>query len=207
MLLFISLNAQETNFKFGIKGGGNYAKYTVDLTSTGMDPSEFKRKIGFYFGGFVGIKVNEKIKIQPEVLFALQGAKILTEGIELRGGPNEIPIAGDFEANIDESIIIAPIAMQYFFTENFYMEAGPQFGYIINIKENIKENPFEEFGVNNTTIYFLSDYNKLDFELLIGAGYKLSNNLGLNSRFLFGLTERGDSMKASVFNLGIEYTL
>ncbi len=87
------------------------------------------------------------------------------------------------------------------------METGPQFGYIINIKENIKESPFEEFGVNNTPIYILSDHNKFDFGLLIGAGYKLSNNLGLNSRFLFGLTERGDSTKASVFNLGIEYTL
>ncbi len=116
MLLSISLNAQETNFKFGIKGGGNYSKYTPDLTAAGMDIAEFKRKIGFYFGGFVNIKVNEKIRIQPEVLFALQGTKILIEGFELRGGPNEIPIAGDFKANIDESILIAPIAMHYFFT-------------------------------------------------------------------------------------------
>ncbi|WP_106794639.1 porin family protein [Aquimarina sp. Aq78] len=206
VLWVVSVKGQEVNSKFGLKGGANYAKYTPDVIIAGINVAEYRRKFGFYFGGFININIHEKIKIQPEILFAMQGSKFLAKGFEIRGGANEVPIASDFKVNINESTIIIPIIVQYSFTNDFYMEMGPQFGYIIDRKQKIKEDPFEQFQDINV-LPFSSEYDKFDLGLTVGTGYRLSNHFGINGRFFFSLIERDNSIKTSVFNLGIEYTL
>lgn len=206
-VLAFSVNAQDATYKFGLKGGINYAKYTPDITVVGVNVAEFNRKFGFYFGGFTNIKLSKKIKIQPEILFALQGSEILQEGFELRNSQNEAPVIGNFRANVNESTIIVPITLQYFFTDDFYVEMGPQIGYIIDRKQTIKENIFDQFEGFNDVSPLPSEYDKFDVGMNVGTGYKISNNFGINGRFFFGLIERDDLIKTSVFNLGIEYTL
>ena len=206
-VLIGSVNAQETSYELGLKGGANYAKYTPDISVAGINIAEFRRKLGFYFGGFVNITLNEKVKVQPEILFGLQGGKILMEGFELRNGPNEPTVTGGVRANVSEYTIVVPITLQYFFTDDFYIEGGPQFGYIINRKQKIKENIFEQLeGFNNISL-LPSKYDKFDLGLTLGLGYKLSDNFGINGRYFFGLIERDDLIKTSVYNLGIEYIL
>ncbi|EZH71774.1 hypothetical protein ATO12_06295 [Aquimarina atlantica] len=206
VLCIVFVNGQEVNSKFGLKGGVNYAKYTPDVVIAGINVAEYRRKFGFYFGGFINMNISKKIKIQPEVLFAIQGSKFVAEGFEIRGGTNEIPVASDFKVNVNESTLVIPIMVQYLFTDDFYMELGPQFGYIIDRKQKIKEDPFEQLGGINI-LPFSSEYDKFDLGLTVGTGYKLSDHFGINGRFFFGLIERDSSIKSSVFNLGVEYTL
>ena len=207
VLIIVSANGQEVNSRFGLKGGVNYAKYTPDISVAGINVAEFRRKFGFYFGGFVNITLNEKVKIQPEILFGLQGGKILMEGFELRTGPNDLPITGGFRVNVSEYTIIVPITLQYFFTDDFYIEGGPQFGYIVNRKQKIKENIFEQIEGFNNISPLPSKHDKFDLGLTLGLGYKLSDNFGINGRYFFSLIERDDLIKTSVYNFGIEYML
>jgi hypothetical protein len=205
-LFTININGQNSTTEFGIKAGANYAQYTPDFKVGGNDFVDYKRKLGFYAGGFVNIEIADKIKIQPELIFAIQGTSVLIKDVEVTSSDEFFTTITDYKSNINESTITVPVILQYLFNDKFYMEGGPQFGYIIDRNEKIKQDPFEQFGgINNQNSDF--DYDKFDFGLAFGIGYKLSEDLGINSRYFFGLIERNNTIKSSVFNLGIEYKL
>ncbi|MDO5970864.1 porin family protein [Flavivirga aquimarina] len=208
LLVFIFSNeakAQNTDMTLGIKVGANYSSYTPKFIISGLEDIRYERKIGFYLGGFVNFEISYDFSIQSELIFAIQGSKLLNENIELIDINGFISIV-DFESNINESTIIVPIIAQYFINEDFYLEGGPQFGYIITRKEKIIKDPFKEFtGTDAESIDF--DYDKFDFGLTFGIGYKLSEKIAVNTRYFLGLIERNNTIKSSVFNLGIEYKL
>lgn len=206
LTLGITMNcySQNSNTEFGLKAGANYSKFTPDLKVGGMDFVEYQRKLGFYAGGFIKVRFSDKLHFQPELLFAVQGTGILIEDNELRDSNGEITVS-DSKSNVNELTLAVPLVLRYYFTEAFFLEAGPQIGYIIDRNEKIKEDPFEEFGRSSQPMEF--DYDNFDLGLTVGTGYNLSSNLTLNGRFFFGLIERDNAVKLSVYNLGIEYTL
>ena len=82
---------------------------------------------------------KDKIKIQPELIFAIQGTSVLIKDVEVTS-PNEFfTTITDYKSNINESTITVPVILQYLFNDKFYMEGGPQFGYIIDRNEKIKQ--------------------------------------------------------------------
>ena len=194
LLINMSVIAQK---KLGIKAGANFSKYSGTLLE-----AEYKHKIDFYAGGLINFKIKNNLKIQPEILFALQGSSIVIKGIEVINDSNGDSKIGDFETKTTEITISIPIVFQYFVAEKFYLEMGPQIGLILNRKEKIIKSPFEELELENL------DYDTFDIGLASGIGYKLSEKLNLNFRYFFGLIERDLSqVKSSVINLGIEYNL
>jgi hypothetical protein len=154
----------------------------------------------------VNFEISDDFKIQPELIFAMQGAKFVNENIEIFDPNDSSSTLVDFESNINESTIIIPIVAQYFVSDNFYLEGGPQFGYIINRKENITKDPFANIsGTPTEPMDF--DYDKFDLGLTFGIGYKISEKISVNTRYFFGLIERNNTIKSSVFNLGLEYKI
>ncbi|WP_010134020.1 porin family protein [Ochrovirga pacifica] len=211
LLVFVFLifnnkvKAQNTDMTIGFKAGTNYSSYTPKYIISGIEGVRYDRKFGFYLGGFVNFEISDDFKIQPELIFAVQGAKFVNENIELID-TNGFSSRVDFESNINESTIIIPIVAKYFVSESFYLEGGPQFGYIINRKENITKDPFEDIsGTPTEPMDF--DYDKFDFGLTFGVGYNFSEKISLNTRYFFGLIERNNTIKSSVFNLGLEYKI
>ena len=200
ILFVLGVKAQDSNLAFGFKGGANYASYrTPDAF---MDV--YKGKIGFYFGGFANIGITEKFKVQPELLFAMQGARFVLKDIEIRGDANNDPKVGDLKKNINEATILLPIMAQYHINETFYAEAGPQFGFILSNKEKIITSPTDNpnFNAPSTT-----DPDTFDAGIAFGAGFKLTESLGLNARYYFGLIKRDYGIYSSVLNFGFEYSL
>ena len=66
--------AQTTNpVKFGVKAGANLA----NLSGSGVTSND--PKFGAYGGVFVNIPINAQFKIQPEVLYSMQGTKWTTK--------------------------------------------------------------------------------------------------------------------------------
>ena len=196
--------AQNSNIEYGIKAGANYSKFTPDLLVDGLDFAQYKRKPGFYLGGFLNVDISEKLQFQPELLFALQGTGVLIEDIELISSGGSTTVS-DFESNINESTLAVPLVFRYFFTESFFMEGGPQLGFIIDRNEKIKKDPFEQYGNSSEVAEY--DFDNFDLGLTVGTGYNLSEDLIINGRFFFGLIERDNNIKSSVFNLGLEYKL
>lgn len=187
--------AQSNQFEFGIKGGANFSKYSGTLVV-----GDYNHKFGFYAGGFGNYSISDKLKIQPEVLFALQGSNFAFN--DFRATPDSYPI--DFKTAITETTISIPIVLQYYVVNRFYLEDGPQVGIILDIKEKLK-SPSDDGDFGEIPI---GDYDTFDFGLAAGLGYDLTENLSLNFRYFLGLIERDViEMKSSVLNLGLEYKL
>lgn len=106
--------------------------------------------------------------------------------------------------NLNEAMILLPIMVQFCVTETFYVEAGSQFGFILSNKEKIITSPTDDsdFNTPNTT-----DIDTFDAGLAFGAGYELTENLGLKARFYFGLENRDYGIYSAVLNIGVEYSL
>ena len=200
----INCFSQNSTLRFGLKAGANYSKFTPDFKVDGINFAEYQRKIGFYAGGFLQLGIADKLNFQPELIFAVQGTGVLIQDIQLTD-KNGVTTVSDFESNINESTLAIPLVLRYHLTENFFLDGGPQIGYIIDRNENIKKDPFAEFGDPSQLMEF--DYDKFDLGLMFGTGYNLSQNFTLNGRFFFGLIERDNAVKSSVFNLGLEYNL
>lgn len=180
--------AQSTNEpKFGVKAGGNLSGFTG---------SDSKSKLGFYAGAFVNVPISEAFSIQPEVVYSQQGAKAKDKYYF------GVITVTDIKQIL--SYINVPVMVQYNATPKFYLEAGPEFGFLIKAKA--KEN-FMNTPLNRDNKDLLKTFN---FGLGIGLGYKFTHNIGVNVRYIAGLTEivkddLGDSSKNTNFQLGLNY--
>tara|TARA_B110000238_G_C15905764_1_gene344016 strand:- start:16 stop:666 length:651 start_codon:yes stop_codon:yes gene_type:complete len=206
LLVSISINAQTSKMKFGIKSGINMSKYTPELYVGNSRLADYQGKLGFYIGGYTNIEISEKFKIQPEILFSSQGTKRVFEDISLTDSNGILIGTGDIEEKISESVISIPITLQYFINNKFNLEGGIQLGYIINRKQETTKNPFDEFLGNNSQNNN-TNYDKFDLGFNVGLGYEIFENMRINTRYFLGLIERDNSIKPSVFSLGIEYEI
>jgi hypothetical protein len=198
LILTIGL-AFAQNTQFGLKGGLNVA----NLNGTGwVELSNTSPIISFHVGGFVEIKLSDKISIQPELLYSLQGCKY---SIELRQNddPNEPPINADVVSSL--SYINIPVMFKYYVIEKFSLEAGPQLGVLVSskVKSDLTGQPSSVY--NN-----ISGYNSFDYGVNFGAGYDISEKLSTGIRYNLGLCDIDKSTsvtKNRVLSLSMCYKL
>lgn len=163
--------------KFGVKAGLNLSTINTD---------DSKVKAGFYGGVLMNVPVASHFSVQPEVLYNGIGTKVK--------GNN------DLQTNL--SYISVPVMFQYNATPQFYLEAGPQFSFLIDSKFK-----------NGSTSVNGKDYIKsFDFGIGIGAGYFFIQSLGVTARYVAGV---GDVIKEiggmqpkgknNVFQIGLVY--
>ncbi|WP_407479237.1 porin family protein [Elizabethkingia anophelis] len=170
--------------RFGIKAGGNLS----DLTNFDRE----KSKIGFYAGVFMNAPISSEFSIQPEVVYSQQGAKFKDFGN-----------VTDLKKNL--GYINVPVMVQYNATPDFYLEAGPEFGFLVDAQDKGKVNgvSYKSSGTDG--------YNTFNFGMGLGAGYRFTPNISINARYTAGFTNivknnGGDSVKNNNFQLGLGYT-
>jgi len=205
-LLVSNIFGQEITTKYGLKAGLNYSKYTPNLEIDGVEVLDFNRRVGFYAGGYISFGFSDILKLQPELLFALQGTNTSSE-IEFRPSGDAVSVVGEFKTSITESTISIPILLQLYPSEKFYFELGPQIGYIIGRKEKVINDPFVEFGSPFGVSENCSSCDKFDFGGALGVGYIVSERININIRYFVGLIERNNTIKSSFLNFGLEYNL
>ena len=207
LILFFNLSViygQDKPINFGIKTGMNIGKFTPNKNSI-----DYKYKFGFYAGGFMNISLQEKLEFQPELLFALQGSRVLVKGLNIpyfdfNGNPISNSNTYDFEYEINELTISIPLIVKVFLGNQLYLESGPQIGFIIERSLNSSQQILD--GEDDSFIIRESD-DSFDFGVSLGLGYKVSERVNLNSRLYSGLIKRDDKIKSFVMNIGIEYNL
>jgi|AntRauMFilla1563_2_1112583.scaffolds.fasta_scaffold33785_1 hypothetical protein len=207
LILFLNLSViygQNSPINFGIKTGINNGKFVPNKNSI-----DYNYKFGFYAGGFINISLKEKLEFQPELLFALQGSKVLVKGLNIpnfdfNGNPISNSNKYNFEYEINELTISIPLIVKVFLSNKFYLESGPQIGLIIDRSLNSSQQIID--GEDDSFIIRESD-DSFDFGVSLGFGYKISERVKLNLRLYNGLLKRDDEIKSFVFNFGIEYTL
>lgn len=164
-----AVSAQDLDL--GIKAGANFANIT--------DASGLSNKTGFVVGAFAGVKFGDKIGIQGDLLYSQQGA-------EFDGG------------SIDLNYVNVPVVLKYYVTENFNLQAGPQFGFVVD--DNFKNLPGEIIGNAKAESFDLTG--------VAGVAYDFPFGIRLSGRYNFGLTDimKSDSGKNSVITLAVGYS-
>lgn len=160
--------------EYGIKAGINFA----ELWGKDALP-ESDRKVGYSFGGYASYKISKGLKLQPEVIWSLQG-----ESSEESG-------------RYKISYINIPVMLKWS-EGKFYYELGPQLGVLtINTAKSVPDE------------LKLEDFETFDFSVNAGLGYKLAEDWVVGIRYCQGLTNiaKGRDLKNSVLYLGLAYRI
>ncbi|MCW1962165.1 porin family protein [Chryseobacterium viscerum] len=179
----VSPTPSASKIKFGLKAG---------LNVSNLSNMDMKSKAGFYGGVFMNIPVAKDFSVQPEVLYSAAGAKE-------KGGSN---------ATLEIEYISIPVMFQYKVLPKLYVEAGPQFSFLMDARLKDSEGSL-----------LLKDATRgFDFGIGLGAGYNITKNIGVNVRYTAGLSEivnkshrylygydRTGSVKNGVFQIGVNY--
>ena len=164
--------------QFGLKAGMNVSSLSKDASM-----SDTKSKIGFNAGVFMNAPLAESFSIQPELLYSQMGNKsTITTSSTI--GANTITTKTTGSTDLD--YVTLPVMFQYKATPNFYLEAGPEFGFLVNSKVK-SDNEFTE-AIGNE-IYKKDNMNSFNFGLGLGAGYYFTPNIGITARYVAGFTD------------------
>ena len=116
----------------GVKGGVNLLK----VEGKSFD-QEFRH--GYNFGGFVELSFNDKWGVQPEVLWNQANTRTSSEF-------NDIYDEGIRELkDVKLNYLSIPILLNYKVSKLITLQAGPQFGVLINKDQNLLDNGREAF--------------------------------------------------------------
>lgn len=201
LLTTITTSAQSDN-SFGIKAGTNYSQFRPDIELYGETIQDFKGKIGYYIGGFYNVGISDKSSVRPELLLANQGTTLSEFYIESFYYDT---IEGKVVNKVNDLMILLPVSYRLKLVDFFLLEVGIQPGYALKRTVLAKEVSFEpSWGGERVTH---SNFDRFDFSLNGGLGFKLNNQLELNLRYSYGLIERDDSIKTSAISLGLGYNL
>lgn len=156
--------------RFGIKAGVNLAEMRANGYPAGTQPtSEMKTSMN---GGFL---VNVPLgtggfAVQPELVYSGQGGKMSTTASGTTPATH---------SEQDLGYINLPIMLQWKSQGGFFVETGPQAGYLVRAKL--------ESG-NTTSVDNKDNYDKFDFSWGAGLGYLSRIGLGINARYNLGLS-------------------
>lgn len=190
LLQVLALSAFSFAFSqsFGAKGGVNITTINTD----GWDNTN--TKVGYYAGLYMHAPVNSIFSIQPELLYNSVGAKY---------------DKGKTSHTLTLDYISMPIMFQFEFIPQFYLEAGPQIGFLVSNKDKSVS------GDKTTTISDSDRFNSFDLSLGLGAAVKLKDNLKLTGRYLAGFSdinkngetslENDNKLRNSGFQIGLQY--
>jgi len=183
---------------FGIKGGMN-----VSSLSDGADLDDSKSKIGFNAGVFANIPVASSFSIQPEVIYNDLGSKV-TRTYTVLGNNYK----AEYSRNL--GYVAVPVMFQYNLIPNLYVEAGPEFGFLVTAKDKFKSSTNGNSNGTETAELDKDDFNTFNFGIGLGAGYYFTDNFGITARYTAGLTDiykenNGDAVKNNVFQVGLAF--
>lgn len=163
--LLILGQASFAQFTIGIKAGANISK--IDGRSFS---DEFR--YGYHLGGFAIVPIASRFAIQPEVLFN----QIQTRtGTEFR---NIYQPAFDGNTDIRLNYLSIPVLLNYKLGSFLSLQAGPQFGILMDRNRNLLQNGKEAF-------------NKGEFSMLGGAQFSLGK-IKVSGRYFVGLNNIND---------------
>ncbi len=159
-----------TQVRFGLRAGVNLASLEIDDDNATTNYNT-NSKTSFHLGAFVNVPFGGMFRFQPELSYVGQGSKI--DGATITN-PS---LSGNYE--LDMHYIAVPLMFQLQTSKGFFVEAGPQFAFLIKAEEDLQSGSDTDIKDN---------FRKTDFGLNAGIGYLSRIGLGLNARYVHGLS-------------------
>ena len=214
-----ALFAQSTNYekstpmtvttRFGVKAGVNMSEFRIDNSdNSSVAAPSTQMRTSFNAGVFANIPIGGMFRFQPEVNYSGQGSKE-TASYSYTVGTNTTTGTMNFTQKM--GYINVPLLIQLQTTSGFYVEVGPQAGYLISAKQDMTGNTggTANTGETDNKSYF----RKLDWDAVGGIGYLSRIGLGVDARYNWGLRNIYDkensananqpSLKNSSFQFGL----
>jgi Outer membrane protein beta-barrel domain len=157
--------AMMAQFHIGAKAGANIIK---------IEGKSFKQEFsyGYHAGGFAEIGFRGKLGIQPEVLFSQYSTRTDSNFSHVY---QNVLKQGDVKLNY----LSIPILLSYKLVGNFLsLQAGPQFGVLINQSKTLLQNGGDAFKGS-------------DFSMVGGVQLKISS-IRVDGRYVVGLNNIND---------------
>lgn len=195
VIFLIGLTSFAQKPEFGIKGGINIASATAD----GTDAPNIESLVGIHVGFFMDVKLKNKFSFQPEFLYSMQGGQF-DQAVNYEG------TIYNTSNKLKFSYINIPLMLKYHADPKFYLEFGPQLGFLTS-------SELETSVLGQTVGQDFKEYMKsTDFALNLGLGYEISKKVVLSGRYSIGLSntldpEPGDNseMKNRVLSFSLGY--
>jgi len=179
VLVFSAADAQ--SFHLGIKGGANINK---------IPGKSFKDEFnfGYQLGGFAELGISKSFSIQPEVLFNESKYKY-----DSTGSFSDV-YKVDNLSKVKLNYLTIPILLSYHPSNILSIQAGPQFGIMMDQNVKLIQNGKDAF-------------KKGDFSLLGGVQLKFSN-IRVYGRYAIGLNnvnelDNQEKWKSQGFQIGL----
>ena len=180
---FLLVNVSFAQFDIGVKAGANLSK---------IDGKSFKEefKYGYLLGGFAEIGLGKKFSIQPEVLFNQYTTSVDSSFKSVYQNAFAQTKSGDVNLNY----LSIPLILNYKLGKALALQAGPQFGVLINKDQTLLDNGKEAFSNG-------------DLSMLGGLEFRLSK-FRIGGRYAIGLNnindiDNRDQWKSQGFQLSV----
>lgn len=165
VLVIITLTAN-AQFKFGVTGGLNIAKFSNENISS------FENVIGLNSGLIFEVKLPVAIGFEADLLYSMKGSKFkadLGRGI----------VSSDYSSKY----IDLPVVTKLYFFKVLNVQLGLQYSYLIGADLNI-----DEIGRQDVK----DSFNSNDFSAVLGLGFDI-NRLHFSGRYNWGLVSAFDN--------------
>lgn len=184
VLIFSTAHSQ--SFHLGIKGGANINKLSGQSFS-----DQFS--YGYHLGAFSEIGLGKRWAIQPEVLFNQINTDTSSDFRKIYTN-----LSASNLSNIKLSYLSIPILLDFKVNKFFALQAGPQFGLLLEQNKNLLENGKDAF-------------KKGDFSMLGGVQFKLAA-FRIYGRYAIGLSnindiDNKDKWKSQSFQVGVGFAI
>lgn len=154
-----------------IKAGVNLA----DLKIEGVNNDVTDMKVGFHGGLGAHFHLAPEWALQPEVMYSQEGTEVA--GIKTK---------------LD--YVNIPLMLQYMFNNGFRLEAGPQFGFLVNAED--------ERGGDLDNVYKTPNVG-----LGVGLNYLSYSGLGVGARYNLGLSHIGEGDARDINTRTLQFSL
>lgn len=201
LILFLFVTCFQTiaaqKVTYGVKGGANFASYIVNYKS----PIDYKYKLGFQIGGFAKIKLVERLYLQPELLYSFQGTKYDIDLISLnlpQTIPGSDPLFEDDLENysVNESTMLLPVMLRYYFTNVFSVEIGPQLDYLFYVHQDHFDYSVDRISGSEKK----GGTSEINLGANLGLGYNFNENFAVGVRYHYGFNQLNNNINLTGFN-------
>lgn len=197
VLIMYSTKAQ---ISYGIQAGVNISNWkgdalnslnnVVDLTNGFIDT---KSKTGFNIGGFASIPISDKFYFEPGLQYSQKGytlnGDLKIDALKFLGVNSS--------AKVEAHYMDVPLLIKAEVANGLSIYAGPQLSYLV--KNNLHVNA-GVLGISlvNKKLDITDNFNRIDFGLTGGIGFKFENGINIKAGYDYGLSklDKNENFKA-----------
>lgn len=179
----------------GLKAGVNLNNQNISQNTGGttlnVDTNNFT---SWHVGVFGQFMLSEKLGLQPELLYSIEGSNIVI------AGPAGLETVA-FEIEQKLSFLKVPVLIKFIpFNNGFFVYAGPQMGFLLS--DEINTNP------NDGSVEPLdSAFKSFEFSGVVGAEYFFSKSVLIGGRYSRGLSDLSNTSDASLKGETVQFYL